>query len=475
MRNLWIGSLSAWLVGAGLVLGQSASAPAASTPEKPAAETPAPDTAVTPTSWSHAPKASVGPVAPPACGPVCPPNCDPLCLPECPPPPPEEEEPFKLCHGCWVSMETLLWYVKDAHIREPLVTTSAGGFGFGLIGDPDTVVLLGGNDKGDIGYDLFVGGRLDAGFILNEKKTCAIEAGGFALQQRSENFLFNGAGVDTGILARPIQITDTPPGFFGQIIAAPNGEAVFLNAFPTAFIGGIIVESETQLWGGECNLSCNVFRLDWISLDVLGGVRYAQLEEGLSITDNALVGPAGLAFFGGAGVGDGSAVVKNDVFDTRNVFYGGQLGARLEMRCGCIYFLGKLKAALGNTNQEVSIDGSSSLYTSDELVATLPGGLLAQASNIGAHDRNEFTVVPEASASVGWHVTPCIRIYAGYTFVYWSDVVRPGDQIDRNVNLTQPPTSPFFGLTGGLPNPRVLLKNTDFYAHGMSFGVAFRF
>jgi hypothetical protein len=39
------------------------------------------------------------------------------------------------------------------------------------------------------------------------------------------------------------------------------------------------------------------------------------------------------------------------------------------------------------------------------------------------------------------------------------------------------PTAPVgqFGVPGGPQLPTVLLKSNDFFAHGMNFGVAFRF
>ena len=36
-------------------------------------------------------------------------------------------------------------------------------------------------------------------------------------------------------------------------------------------------------------------------------------------------------------------------------------------------------------------------------------------------------------------------MFGGYSFMYWSNVVRPGDQIDRNLNPNLIPTSATFG------------------------------
>jgi hypothetical protein len=53
-------------------------------------------------------------------------------------------------------------------------------------------------------------------------------------------------------------------------------------------------------------------------------------------------------------------------------------------------------------------------------------------------------------------------------------VVRPGNQIDRNINLTQ---SQFLGngaLTGQA-SPGPALSRTDFWAQGITFGLEYRY
>ena len=75
-------------------------------------------------------------------------------------------------------------------------------------------------------------------------------------------------------------------------------------------------------------------------------------------------------------------------------------------------------------------------------------------------------------------MTEHIRLSMGYTFLYWSDVVRPGDQVDRVVDFTKVPS--FQPLPAGFPaapqnRPAVLFKENDFYAHGLNFSVLFKF
>jgi hypothetical protein len=236
----------------------------------------------------------------------------------------------------------------------------------------------------------------------------------------------------------------------------------------------VIVDLQSELYGAETNLVYNLLRCDCISIDLLGGFRYLSLQENMQINDATIVGPAGVGFFQGNVFGQGAGLTSTDLFETENRFYGGQFGAKMELRFGSWYILSKAKIALGATNQEIDISGNSGLSISDLLVSTAPGGKLALPSNIGNHSRTEFGAVPEVDLTIGWQVTKGWRIYAGYSWLYWTDVVRPAEQTDRVVNPGLVPTSAMFGTAG--PNrPAAQLRGTEFWVHGIHGGLAFRF
>src|SRR4029077_16077599 len=117
-----------------------------------------------------------------------------------------------------------------------------------------------------------------------------------------------------------------------------------------------------------------------------------------------------------------------------NHFFGGQAGGRLQWFCGNFSVGMTAQIALGATQQPPTIAGASYVVAPGVAPAVLPGGVLAQTSNIGRFYRDQFTVVPEAQLNFGWQVRPWMRVNVGYTFLYWSNVLRPGAQIDRSVN-----------------------------------------
>ena len=73
--------------------------------------------------------------------------------------------------------------------------------------------------------------------------------------------------------------------------------------------------------------------------------------------------------------------------------------------------------------------------------------------------------------NVGYDLMPNLRATVGYTFIYWSRVARPGDQIDTNLNLSQLPPGPL----NGIPRPEASWSITDMWAQGISAGIDYRF
>ena len=97
------------------------------------------------------------------------------------------------------------------------------------------------------------------------------------------------------------------------------------------------------------------------------------------------------------------------------------------------------------------------------------------SSNSGLARRDEFTFIPEGGARVGVHITNNVTLFVGYTFIYWFDVARPGEQIDRTVNPALVPANLAFGSGVGPARPALTFSKTDFWAQGVNFGLEFRY
>jgi len=351
----------------------------------------------------------------------------------------------------WARAEFLLWSIKQGNIP-PLA--SAGALGSG------TTTLYG----GDQDYDARLGGRFTLGAWLDSNQKTGIEGSYFFLSGQDADFNASSTGsAGSTILARP---------FVNANNGLPDQQLV---AFPDIAGGTLGISSSSQLQGAELNLLCNVCCCkssccqDCCSIpyghrvDLIGGFRYFQLNENLGITENITFLP------GSPAPGDMITVV--DRFETRNDFYGGQVGARGEWWRGRWFVNATGKVALGNMHQEVRVNGATTFTSPGVAPVTQPGGLLALPTNIGNRSRDVFAAVPEIGLNVGRQVTSNVRIFTGYSLLYFSNVVRPGDQIDTVINPTQLPTANGPGNLVGDARPAPLFRDTDFWAQGVNFGV----
>src|SRR5262249_19876326 len=106
--------------------------------------------------------------------------------------------------------------------------------------------------------------------------------------------------------------------------------------------------------------------------------------------------------------------------------------------------------------------------------STLPGGLLALTSNGGNHIDHTTSAVPEVGFTVSYQINPNIRVHAGYTMLWWLEVVRPGDQIDFSVNPNLIPPITTAGAT--LPaRPGFVQNASDLFVQSVNIGVEIRY
>lgn len=355
----------------------------------------------------------------------------------------------------WVGAEYLLWWTKGSSVP-PLITASPPGTPqalAGVLGAPGTTVLFGGRD---LNTDLRSGGRFTLGRWLNDERTWGVEGNFFLLETATTTFSAGSTG--TPILGRP---------FFNAATGAQDAELV---AFPGVLAGTAAVVAPSNVFlGGEAlvrrNLCCTGCGCRGARLDALAGYRYLQLNESVNIYENLLT-------TSGTGVvAQGTRINVADRFAVRNQFHGGELGGQATIRRDA-WSLGLLaKFALGSTHQSASINGNTRVTVPGLPTVTNAGGLLAQGSNIGHFTQNVYAWVPEFGATVGRQLTPRLRATVGYTFLYWSDVPRPGNQIDVAVNPTQIPP----GTLTGAARPAFGFQTSDFWAQGVNLGLDFRY
>jgi hypothetical protein len=370
---------------------------------------------------------------------------------------------FCICfpaHG-WVHAEYLNWY-QDGMGVPPLVTTSnpstTARANAGVLGRATTSVLFGDDDILDGSRDGF---RIRFGWWLAAWPLWGIEGEYVGLGQETESFFRQSTG--TPILARP---------FFNALTGAEDSELV---AFPSVIGGSIAVDATSQLDGAAVRLRRQLCCSDGCGYSFLAcqtvptssrldgtiGYRFWDLTESLQMQERLT----------SQITADPGSFVITDRFDTQNLFNGAELGVLWQGRRGWWSLDMLMRLGIGNMHQTVTIGGTTAT-TINGTTTNSTGGLLAQRTNIGTYDQNRFTMVPELGATVGYQMTRRLRATFGYSMVYIGNVVRPGDQVDLDVNpnLLPPENVPF---TGPL-RPQFDFVETDYWVQGLSFGGEFR-
>lgn len=372
----------------------------------------------------------------------------------------------------YVSGEYLYWWIRDGGLP-PLVSTGpATDPAPGVLSTPsiapNSQVLFG---NGPINTQGRSGARFEVGRWFGDCRPWAIEGGFFFLGQRSTTFSAGGDGsAGSPVIARPF-------------IESNRGvETVEYVNFPGVLRGNINITSTNNFYGANIDWRrrlwcppCSNFRVDGQI-----GFRYLNFDEDLRITENPqLLVP--VLNEGGIPLAAGLQQNSTDYFKVRNQFYGAMFGVVSEYYCGRFSLGLSTKVSLGTTRENLEIAGGQTITVPGAPTGSFTGGLLARPTNIGNYTTDKFTVVPEVGFRVGYQATQHFKFFLGYDFLYWSNMLRVGDQVDRTVNLGGVPlfiqpgqTSITTGqvLPAGDPNrPAAILKETDFWAQGISAGV----
>jgi hypothetical protein len=365
-----------------------------------------------------------------------------------------------------VTTDYLIWWLRRGPVAVPLVTTGPVVTGdpitsSGPIGNPGTVSLVG--DSG-LDYGTLSGGRFTFDFGLPAGGP-GVQVSGFVLERGAVGL---SAASDAGgnpILARPIH------DVLDQVSSAA------LVSYPGALAGGIAVVSRSRLWGLESNLTGPSWGDERRHARLLAGIRYLDLLESLDIAQRSTVLLPNSGFFNGSVLNPDDTLVLGDAFRTRNQFYGAQLGVEGERGAGRWVVAGQAKVALGAVHELVEVQGSSALIAAGAtgIGEVAGGGVLALDTNIGRPREDRFAVLPEVSVKLGYRVTPRLLATVGYTFLYLSDVARPGNQIDPGVNVGHAPSSEAFGLLLDPRRPAPLFNHSEFWAQGLSVGLELHF
>jgi hypothetical protein len=409
----------------------------------------------------------------------------------------------------WFDGEYLLWFTNGQRVRYPLATTSAPSDA-GVLGAASTTVLSG---QRDLGYNAMSGFRLSAGFFGDADRRIGFQLTGFYVAPSSNRQSYGAVGspllAGLPVLGRPF------------IDATSGAQSAIVLSGPDFAASRVFVGAYTQTWGMEPVGVWNIYRSDpgsrapW-SIDFLAGYKFVQVKEELRVQSwtqmdaNAalpvfVTGPFGIitqlpavttaaqTVFGGATVGGPALITIEDRFRTTNNFNGFVLGLKGRGQYGIVTLDGYAKAAIGDMHERVQISGGGSFFDPTRRSGTTPGvlngfnlgvgggvgsvvgGVLANAGNIGTYNRDRFAVIPEIGGNIGLAVTRGLTLYTGVSAMYFSDIARPGDQVNPVVSSAAIPFSANYGAPGAPRSPFYQIRETSHWLGGVNFGLRLQY
>jgi hypothetical protein len=346
----------------------------------------------------------------------------------------------------WIGIDALAWWTKGQPLSVPVITTgpASQGASAGNLGAPGTVSL-----NGRLDYGAEAGVRLGMGGWFNAGHTFGLEGSLFFLGQQSASFgALDRSGTGSFVINEPV--VGAP---FNTQVSAPGVET-----------GSVTVDSTSRFAGGDANFLFNLYRCRGWTVNFLAGYRYLELDETLNITANSNLFTT-TTYTDNMGnvlvtAPPGSSVQVIDHFGTRNQFNGGQVGAQAQYLWGRWSVAGAAKLAIGATHEEVTVNGFTNVFPVNGPMVPVGGGNFANLQS-GRYTVDRFALAPEGQVSVGYQFTPCLRGAVGYNFIYLSNVVRPGKQIDNTYD--------------GVTHPTVPLTSSSYWANGVTLSLQFRF
>jgi hypothetical protein len=381
-------------------------------------------------------------------------------------------------------VEYLLWWVKAAPLSVPLVSTGSTSFKEGFLVNSTATVLYGaphspasGGDDTQ-GFPAFSGSRLTLGYWFDEEQHFGVEGSGFLLESRSAGYEARGdsngnfpAGSSSTGMRIPVynDVPYSPGGGTDPETGAslvPKTEDGVPLSIPGDLTGGVKITNKLQFWGADVGGVINFYRTPAFELSGLAGIRYLNLYESFNLN-------ADIEGLSTSDLYSGQSGTVSDRFQTRNQFFGGNFGLRGRYITGPLSVEMSGRIALGDSHEVLNVNGFYTASNFKSQYASGPEGIFAQPANEGRTSSDRFAVVPEVQIKLGYALTARLRATISYDFLFYSNVVRPGDQINRNIPKGQ--TFQQDGTAASTSSPSKLFKTSEFFAHGVSVGFEYSF
>lgn len=350
-----------------------------------------------------------------------------------------------------------MWWL-EGYQTPPLLTTSPAGTPSnlaGVIGQPGTQVLFGGNE---IGNELRVGSRVTAGWWFDACRRFGVQTEFFHLgNDDSGSASFDSSD---GILARPFFNVDTGQ----QAAQLINFSGLSSGSIDFASSSNVYSAAPALRWNmlcccDPCNQGCAK------RFDAILGYRYFELNERFRSTETVV--PEGGFWV------PGTTFILEDRIATSNEFHGIEFGGNWMWQSDRWTWEVQPTLAVGEVRRQIELDGSTRTLVPGLADTTKDGGFLVRADDIGRFEDREVAILPQVRANIAYCLGCNWKFNVGYNFMYVNNVFRPGNFINTTLAGSQLGQAPPVGVLGG--NQIRDRRDSDVFLHGLSLGLTYNF
>jgi hypothetical protein len=342
----------------------------------------------------------------------------------------------------WTEVEFLLWW-SNGRYYPPLATS----------GNPPVLptasILFGGERENESPRP---GGRLEVGLWLDPWQRLGI--GGHLTAVRDALGDFRVTSDEYPFLGRPVQ--EFSNGTFVE-----NALTVASSTRPST--GWLNIHTNSEVLASDLFVRSLLGRTPRSRVDLLYGYQFSRINEDLAISSFTTAAPYTLSV--------------TDKFATMNEFHGGHFGLLSELRRGPWGLELQTKFGLGNMHQTAVISGEQ-VATTSGTPDTRSRGLLATTTNSGIHEQDDFCFMQDVGLKLAYRPTERLKLSFGYSMLFWSSVLRPGNVVDTRIDTRLLPPNPGQAspaLTGNELYPAFSFNSKAMYLQGLNVGLECQF
>jgi len=368
------------------------------------------------------------------------------------------------------------------------------------------------SQNGIVNYGIQSGYRLGAGYVLEQDSGLAI-VGNVIMLPKSSYYLSSVTGLNDFPILLKTGFDNTlnfviPPVVAGDsaslqtqnyavVLSRQVDSSIFANT--SAFVGGAEINARGRdLYMGDMNFS-----------GILG-FRYFQFKEALDVNSQyTIFRPNGVSdnqTFTVNGITQTTPVslnfpvpininsASNDQIKVYNHFIGPQIGFNADYKFDRWSIMTGAKLGIGVMHQVAKINSTTTQTVVREIssqnnqgaittatntsATTSAGGLLFSPMDVGQYSRNQFGLLPEINAKLGFKATERIKLTVGYDFLLLANVLRAPNQtqlIPYSNNLNYTANSQTQSANQTLQIPAFQYSTSNLIINGVSAGMQIDF